>query len=242
MVDVGGYKCRFILFQVRVVVFAFLHVLRSITFLGLCVVYKTKFAAMFTGSDAVQADIELGAILGVQVPWVGLQLVKQVELGLAGALESSGGVLGISLWFALCPVCNIRPVTDSDVFIEPEPAAALVLLGHAIHAGVEYMADVGLGMGVESIQAGAEVTVALWGLEFCPRIAVNIEVVITGFPLVGKFIKNKSILTQKWFWFPLPTGVVFVTLLLVSVVTVHILVFGISGALEVGLGKGDRNE
>jgi hypothetical protein len=50
------------------------------------------------------------------------------------------------------------------------------------------MADVGLGMGVESIQAGAEVTVALWGLEFCPRIAVNIEVVITRFPLVGKFI------------------------------------------------------
>ena len=59
------------------------------------------------------------------------------------------------------PVCLSRPVADPLVLIEPEAGGAGVLLGHALHARVEDVAHAGVGVSVESVQAGAQVVGAL---------------------------------------------------------------------------------
>jgi hypothetical protein len=47
------------------------------------------------------------------------------------------------------------PVADALVLVEPESGRADVLLGLAVDAGVEDVADGGVGVGVEAVQTGA---------------------------------------------------------------------------------------
>ena len=44
------------------------HILRSITLVRELVEYEAELAALLTGRDAVQANVELGAIVGVGIP------------------------------------------------------------------------------------------------------------------------------------------------------------------------------
>jgi hypothetical protein len=49
------------------------------------------------------------------------------------------------------------PIADAPELVEPEAGGASVLLGHTLDTGIEYGADAGVGMSVESVEAGAEV-------------------------------------------------------------------------------------
>ena len=62
---------------------------------------------------------------------------------------------------AVLPVGLSWPVADALVLVEPQPGGARVLLGHALHARVEDVAHAGVGVSVESVQAGAQVVGAL---------------------------------------------------------------------------------
>ena len=69
--------------------------------------------------------------------------------------------LTIGLSLALLPVGDLWPVTDAAVLIKPQTGGAGVLLCLTINTGVEDVADSGVGVGVETIEAGTQVTRAL---------------------------------------------------------------------------------
>ena len=69
--------------------------------------------------------------------------------------------LTVSLSLALLPVRGLGPVADAAVLIEPEAGGAGVLLCLAINTGVEDVTDGRVGVGVETIEAGTQVTGAL---------------------------------------------------------------------------------
>ena len=71
-------------------------------------------------------------------------------------------LLTVSLSLALLPVGGLRPVADSAVLVEPEAGGAGVLLGRPVNTGVEDVADGGVGVGVEAVEARAEVAGSLW--------------------------------------------------------------------------------
>ena len=60
--------------------------------------------------------------------------------------------------FAVGPLGLGGPVADATELVEPEPGRTGVFLGHALHAGVEDVADGRIGMGVEAVQPRAQVT------------------------------------------------------------------------------------
>ena len=116
---------------------------------------------------------------------MGVELAKLVRGGLLGTSEAAGGLwrnresdegtvltvqlvmrplptVGIGL--ALGPVGDLRPVADSAVLVEPEAGGAGVLLGVTVHAGVEDVADAGVGVGVEAVETGTQVARSLGGL------------------------------------------------------------------------------
>ena len=64
----------------------------------------------------------------------------------------------IRVRLALGSVGGFRPVADSGVLVEPETGGAGVFLGQPLHAGVEDVADGGVGVGVEAVETGAQVT------------------------------------------------------------------------------------
>ena len=66
---------------------------------------------------------------------------------------------------AVLPVGLSGPVADALVLVEPETGWANVLFRLAIDAGVEDVADGGIGMGVEAVQARAQVVGTTWS--FC---------------------------------------------------------------------------
>ena len=65
---------------------------------------------------------------------------------------------------AVLPSSQMRPVADARVVVEMEAAGARVLFGLPVDAGVEDVADRRVGVGVETVQAGAEVAGAQGGL------------------------------------------------------------------------------
>ena len=73
----------------------------------------------------------------------------------------SQGPLTVGLSLALLPVSGLWPVADAGVLIEPEAGGAGVLLCLAIHTGVEDVTDGRVWVGVETIEAGTQVTGAL---------------------------------------------------------------------------------
>merc|ERR1740123_1872908 len=64
--------------QECVVVLALWDILRCIALLGELVVNETEFAALLTGRDSVQADVELGAVVRVGVLGMGVELAKLI--------------------------------------------------------------------------------------------------------------------------------------------------------------------
>ena len=65
--------------------------------------------------------------------------------------------LTVGLSLAVLPVGGLGPVADAAVLVEPEAGGAGVLLCLAVDTGVEDVADSGVGVGVEAVQARAEV-------------------------------------------------------------------------------------
>ena len=66
----------------------FRHILRGVTLLGKFIVDEAELAALLAGRDAVEADEELGAVVGVGVLGMRIVLAKLVSRGRLGALES----------------------------------------------------------------------------------------------------------------------------------------------------------
>ena len=63
------------------------YVLGSVALLGELVVDQSQLAALLSGGDAVQADEELGAVVGVGVLGVRVELSELVSGSVSGALE-----------------------------------------------------------------------------------------------------------------------------------------------------------
>ena len=68
------------------------YILGSVALLGQLVVDEAELAALLAGRDAVQAHVELGAVVGVGVLGVGVELAELVSGGVGGALEPVGGL------------------------------------------------------------------------------------------------------------------------------------------------------
>ena len=145
---------------------------------------------------------------------VGVELAELVGGRLLGASEAAGGLwrnresdggivltvqlvmcpiptVGIGL--ALRPVGDLRPVADSAVLVEPEAGGAGVLLGVTVHAGVEDVADAGVGVGVEAVETGTQVAGALgglWGRAKVQRPAEDKTKVVTSCSILRSLQKN----------------------------------------------------
>jgi len=204
--------------QEGVVVLALRDILGGIALLGQLVVDQPELAALLPRGDAVEADVELGAVVGVGVLGVGVKLAELVRGGLLGTSEAAGGLVGIGL--ALGPVGDLRPVADSAVLVEPEAGGAGVLLGVPVHAGVEDVADAGVGVGVEAVETGTQVARSLGGLELEPIATVHVEVVVARLPLAAEGVKYETVGAESVLGLVVEAVVVFVTLDGVREVTV----------------------
>jgi len=87
-------------------------------------------------------------------------------------------------------LCLSRPVADTAEFVKPKSGWAGVFLGGALHTSVENVAYVGIGVSVEPIQPRTKIIGTLGGLKLKTVTAIDIEIVITWFSLVAKWIKN----------------------------------------------------
>merc|ERR1719275_146925 len=150
--------------QEGVVVLALGYILWGVTLLGEFVVDEAELAALLTGRDSVQADVELGAVVRVGVLGMGVKLSKLISGSLLGAREPVASLVSIGL--AILPVGHLRPVAHAAVLVEPQAGAAGVLLRGPVHARVEDVAHAGVGVRVEAVQTGAQVAGTLGGLEF----------------------------------------------------------------------------
>merc|ERR1719445_2763523 len=168
-----------VLVEESVVIFALRYIFRSVALLGELVVDQPQLAALFSGGDSVEADEELGAVVGVGVLGVRVELSELVSRSVGRALEPISRLQSVSLSLALLPVGGLGPVADAAVLVEPEAGGAGVLLCLAVNTGVEDVADGRVGVGVEAVEARAEVAGTLWLLELQPVSTVHIEVMIT---------------------------------------------------------------
>jgi len=173
-----------------VVIFALRYIFRSIALFCELIVDKTKLASLLSGGDSVQANEELGAVVGIGVLGVRVELAKLISGSVSRALEAISRLESVGLSLALLPVSRLGPVADAAVLIEPEAGGAGVLLCLAIHTGVEDVTDGRVGVGVETIEAGTQVTGALGLLELQSVATVNIEVMITGLSLPGERVED----------------------------------------------------
>jgi len=162
-----------------IVIFALRYIFWSIALFCELIVDKTKLASLLSGGDSVQANEELGAVVGIGVLGVRVELSKLISGSVSGTLESISSLQSVGLSLALLPVSGLGPVTDAAVLVKPEPGGAGVLLGLAINTGVEDVTDGRVRVGVETIEARTQVTGALGLLEFQSVATVNIEVMIT---------------------------------------------------------------
>ena len=87
--------------------------------------------------------------------------VSRAEISLIRFVRVSQSQLTVGLSLALLPVSDLRPVTDAAVLIKPQAGGAGVLLCLTIHTGVEDVTDGRVWVGVETIEAGTQVTGAL---------------------------------------------------------------------------------
>jgi len=173
-----------------VVIFALRYIFRSIALFCELIVDKTKLASLLSWGDSVQTNEELGAVVGIGVLGVRIELSKLISGSVRGTLEPVSGLQSIGLSLALLPVGDLWPVTDAAVLIKPQAGGAGVLLCLTINTGVEDVADSGVGVGVETIEAGTQVTRALGLLELQSVATVNIEVMITGLSLPGERVED----------------------------------------------------
>jgi len=173
-----------------VVIFALRYIFRSIALFCELIVDKTKLASLLSGGDSVQANEELGAVVGIGVLGVRVELAKLISGSVSRALEAISRLESVGLSLALLPVSRLGPVADAAVLIEPEAGGAGVLLCLAINTGVEDVTDGRVGVGVETIEAGTQVTGALRLLEFQSVATVNIEVMVTRLSLPGERVED----------------------------------------------------
>lgn len=132
---------------------------------GLVVEDFAGCAAEFTWLVAVEADVEFLAVVWVWEVWVSDDLARLVILVLF--LRALEAVLQLFDGFnAAFAVCTLGPDAGSGVFVEVQTSRALVLDIFSVNAGVEDVADSGVGMGEESVLSWAVFVLALWCLCF----------------------------------------------------------------------------
>merc|ERR1719245_1883196 len=90
-----------VLVEESVVIFALRYVLGGVALLGELVVDQSQLAALVSGGDAVQADEELGAVVGVGVLGVRVELSELVSGSVSGALEPISSLQSVGLSLAV---------------------------------------------------------------------------------------------------------------------------------------------
>merc|ERR1719445_1855810 len=90
-----------VLVEESVVIFALRYIFRSVALLGELVVDQPQLAALFSGGDSVEADEELGAVVGVGVLGVRVELTELISRSIGGALEPISSLQSVSLSLAL---------------------------------------------------------------------------------------------------------------------------------------------
>jgi len=177
---------------------------------GESVVNKTEFTSLSSWADSVQADVELGTVIWVSVFWVRIRKTQWISsLGFwAGETIYRVGLVVSST------ICSFRvewPVTYTFVLIEVKSGGAGVFFSYTINTSIEYVADGWLGMGVKSIQTWAKIICALRLLELKTVFAINIEIMVTRFPLPAQWVKDKTIGAYTYFCYTIETVIVFIT-------------------------------
>lgn len=206
-----GHLVGLIFVKESIVVFAFRDILRRITRLREFIVNETQFTSLFPGGDAVQANVELGAIRGVSVFWMGIRDAKSIFGRQFGTRET---IFKATLMcsFAIGPLGLGGPVADTTELVEPQPGRASVFFCHPLNAGVKDIANAGVRMGVESVQPRAEIIGTFGRLEFQAITAVHVEIMITRLSFVAEGVKNEAVRTQSLFGDAVVAFIVLVTL------------------------------
>ena len=70
----------------------FRYVLGSVALVGQLIEHQTELAALLPRGDAVEADVEVGAVVGVSVLGVGVELAELISRGAGGTLQSICGL------------------------------------------------------------------------------------------------------------------------------------------------------
>ena len=135
------------------------HIFGRVALHGHGVEDEAELASLLPGSHAVQADVELGAVRGVGVLGMGVAYTEGIGGAHLRAVEP--GVESALLSLAVRPRRGSGPVADTLELVEPEAGGTSVLLGHAVHAGVEHRAHRGIGVSVETVQPGTQIVGAL---------------------------------------------------------------------------------
>ena len=108
-----------VVLQESIVVFALGHIFGRIAGLCVLVVHQAQLAALFTGGNSVQADVEFGTVRGISVFRMRIRKAKDVSLGFElGALETVLRYLMIGRTAG--PFSLGRPVADTTEFVKPE--------------------------------------------------------------------------------------------------------------------------
>lgn len=68
----------------------FWNILRSITLSREFIIDETQLTTLFPGGDTVQADEELGAVVGIGILGMGINLSKLISRSLLRAVKSTG--------------------------------------------------------------------------------------------------------------------------------------------------------
>ena len=59
----------------------FRYILRSVTLVGELIEHEAELATLLSGGDAVEADVEVGAVVRVGVLGVGVELAELISRG-----------------------------------------------------------------------------------------------------------------------------------------------------------------
>lgn len=205
------------------------HVLGCVTPLGLVIVHLSHGAAQGTGFQSVQAHVELLAVGGMGV--LGVHNHLSGVVGASAFLGARESVAQLLLVHAAGTAGGVGPHAVAAVLVKVQSVGAGQLGKVSINAVVELVADRRVGMGEESVEAGA-VGVALGRLQLSPISAVNVEGLVALVHLTDALVEDQTVRAQLLCGHTVDALVVFVALYRILV----LVVLGVGRALEAGLG------
>jgi hypothetical protein len=84
---------------------------------------------------------------------------------------------------AVCPFRVNWPVTYTLVLIKVKSRGASVFFGYTIHTSIEHVANAWLRMSIKSVQTWAKIICAPRFLKLKTILAIDVEIMVTGFSL-----------------------------------------------------------